>query len=810
MDIFEIEDPNEVVLSEKSGIPQPINTTCSNPLDMAVAELEMRQYRDSIIPPPAFLEGLNPEQRQAVEKTEGPLLVLSGAGTGKTKVLTTRIAYIIHQQKARPWQILAVTFTNKASAEMKSRLEKMIGGDAFSVWLGTFHAIGIKILRKYGEQIGLQSNFIVLNSDDQERLLKQLMQEVGIDIKKYAPTTLLEIIQRWKDKGLLPHQITARENSSWCNGMALQFYTKYQQRLQNLNAVDFGDLLLLPLALFQAHPDILAHYQQQFHYILVDEYQDTNVAQYMLLRLFAKGHHNICCVGDDDQSIYSWRGAEVENILTFQTVFPEAKIIRLERNYRSTGHILGAASGLIAHNSGRLGKNLKPADEQNKQGEKVRVKGFWNGMQEAEKIVEMIENSQRKGVPLSEMAILVRATFQTRLFEEILMRYGVPYKIIGGFKFYEREEIKDAIAYLRLILNPHDDLAFMRIINKPKRGIGTQAMDVLSATAQEKKLSLFDAIGWAPLRPQVRKTLEAFMNLIKKEQEKIQTHNPSEIARSILEECGYIQMWRSDKSPEAEGRIENIMELYTVLDDFETIQSFIEYATLVTDSDEATTDEQLIVMTLHASKGLEFSEIYLPGWEEGLFPHQKALDETGDAGLEEERRLAYVGITRAKRKVTISFANNRRMYGKWINSLPCRFIQELPEKHIISDIPQNKPTYGYDAPQPCWNSASFNETFKKPFVRTTSNEPENKFEKSILDSGKWGRENKDSYFDITREPIKKVQFKTTETNKRIGKRVRHEIFGNGTVIHVEGERLDVRFDSGKVKKIMARFLEEIA
>ena len=693
MDIFEIEDPNEVVLSEKSGIPQPINTTCSNPLDMAVAELEMRQYRDSIIPPPTFLEGLNPEQRQAVEKTEGPLLVLSGAGTGKTKVLTTRIAYIIHQQKARPWQILAVTFTNKASAEMKSRLEKMIGGEAFSVWLGTFHAIGIKILRKYGERIGLQSNFIVLNSDDQERLLKQLMQEVGIDTKKYAPATLLDIIQRWKDKGLLPHQITTRENSGWCNGMALPFYTKYQQRLQNLNAVDFGDLLLLPLALFQAHPDILAHYQQQFHYILVDEYQDTNVAQYMLLRLLAKGHHNICCVGDDDQSIYSWRGAEVENILTFQTVFPEAKIIRLERNYRSTGHILGAASGLIAHNAGRLGKNLKPADEQNNQGEKVRVKGFWNGMQEAEKIVEMIENAQRKGVPLSEMAILVRATFQTRLFEEILMRYGVPYKIIGGFKFYEREEIKDAVAYLRLILNPHDDLAFMRIINKPKRGIGAQAMDVLSVTAQEKKLSLFDAIGWAPLRPQVRKTLEAFMHLIKKEQEKIQTHNPSEIARSILEECGYIQMWRSDKSPEAEGRIENIMELYTVLDDFETIQSFIEYATLVTDSDETTTEEQLIVMTLHASKGLEFSEIYLPGWEEGLFPHQKALDETGDAGLEEERRLAYVGITRAKRKVIISFANNRRMYGKWINSLPSRFIQELPEKHIISDIPQNKPIY---------------------------------------------------------------------------------------------------------------------
>lgn len=800
-------------MSNLFDIDEPENETTEvdeirNPLDEAVASIFQKKQT---IPTPAFLDELNPEQRQAVETTEGPLLVLSGAGTGKTKVLTTRIAYIIQQRKALPWQILAVTFTNKASKEMKSRLERLIGGDAFSVWLGTFHAIGIKILRKFGEKVGLGPNFIVLGSDDQERLIKNLMQDAGIDTKKYTPATMLEIIQRWKDKGLLPHQVSSAQQSTFCNGQALYFYQQYQQKLQSLNAVDFGDLLLLPLSLFQSDSSILEHYQKQFKYILVDEYQDTNVAQYLLLRLLAKGYNNICCVGDDDQSIYSWRGAEVENILNFQTVFPNAKIIRLERNYRSTGHILNAASALIAHNEGRLGKTLQPADKNN-QGEPVYVKGFYNGNQEAEHIVEMIEQTQRMGIPLSDMAILVRASFQTRLFEEILMKAGVPYKIIGGFKFYEREEIKDAVAYLRLALNTNDDLAFMRIVNKPKRGIGKQAMEALELAATEKHVSLFDAIGWAALRPAVRKTLDTFSLLIKRAHELTQTEKPADTAKMILEESGYIQMWQLDKSPEAEGRLENINELYTVLDDFEGIDSFIEYASLVTDTDENATGEQLVIMTLHASKGLEFQNVFLPGWEEGLFPHQKALDESGDIGLEEERRLAYVGITRAKKRVVISFASNRRMYGQWINALPSRFIEELPESDIEADMPNlYRNESAYHAAMPAWSEAStFKDSDSAFSLRSDDNETHLWHANEKRTTSRWDRESISDGFDdfhkLTVTPFFKSS-SSTKKSKRVGKRVKHETFGYGTVVHEEGERLDIRFDSGQLKKIMSQFVE---
>lgn len=792
-DIFKLDEPE----------------TDFNPLDEAVDE-----FLKSSIPEPSFIDDLNPEQRQAVETTEGPVLVLSGAGTGKTKVLTTRVAYIIHQKKALPWQILAVTFTNKASKEMKSRLERLIGADAFSVWLGTFHAIGIKILRKFAEKVNLTSNFIVLGTDDQERLLKNLMQEAGVDIKKYTPAGLLEIIQRWKDKGLLPEQVTSAHQTTFCNGRALYFYKQYQQKLSSLNAVDFGDLLLLPLALFQSHPDILAHYQQQFKYILVDEYQDTNVAQYLLLRLLAKKYNNICCVGDDDQSIYSWRGAEVENILNFKTTFPDAVIIRLERNYRSTRHILGAASGLIANNSGRLGKTLKPANEKENQGEHVLVKGFYNGNQEAEYIVETIETEQKKGVLLSDMAILVRATFQTRLFEEVLMRHGVSYKIIGGFKFYEREEIKDAIAYLRLILNTDDDLAFMRIVNKPKRGIGPQAMDALEQTTREKHISLFDAIGWASLRPAVRKTLDSFVLTIKRARELLQTESPADVAKTLLEESGYIQMWRLDKSPEAEGRLENIRELYTVLSDFEDIQSFIEYTSLVMDTDENVTDDQLVVMTLHASKGLEFYEVFLAGWEEGLFPHQKTLDETGDVGLEEERRLAYVGMTRAKRKLTISFAHNRRMYGQWINALPSRFIEELPQQHIQTDTYFHRSEQqGYQASTPAWGCGYSGSRKPKRYgthVQSFDFDDDVDTQQDERPVSKWDRESLTSTPSDYFIPRKQVSYRTvaSSSSRRVGRRVRHETFGAGTVVREDGERLDIRFDSGQIKKIMARFLEE--
>ena len=485
-----------------------------------------------------FLSDLNPEQRQAVEQTEGPVLVLSGAGTGKTRVLTTRIAYLLATGLASPWQILAVTFTNKASREMKERLEQMIGLPARSVWLGTFHSVGIKILSRYTSEAGLKPNFIVLNTDDQERLLKKIMQENGIDTKQYTPATLLDIIQRWKDRGLSPTAVTPTEDSNFCNGRARGFYQLYQNRLRELNAVDFGDLLLLPLELFKTHPDILALYQSKFKYILVDEYQDTNVAQYLMLRLLTQKQKNICCVGDDDQSIYSWRGAEVENILNFQKIYPEATIIRLERNYRSTAHILGAASGLIAHNAGRLGKTLKVADTRDGYGDKVHLKGYWNGSEEAEGVIDQIETEQRRGKPLSKMAVLVRISAQTRPFEEQLIKRGIPYKIIGGFKFYEREEIRDAVAYLRLVLNTSDDLAFTRIVNKPRRGIGDSTIDALEQAAKEHHISLFDAIAWAELRPSVRRALDAFAGLIKMMRDKLNTLDPAPLARQLLEDSG--------------------------------------------------------------------------------------------------------------------------------------------------------------------------------------------------------------------------------------------------------------------------------
>ncbi len=774
---------------------------------------------------PPFLADLNPEQRQAVLTTEGPLLVLSGAGTGKTKVLTTRIAFLIYQKLARPWQILAVTFTNKASREMKERLEAMIGADARSVWLGTFHSIGVKIINKYAPLLGLESNFIVLGTDDQERLLKQILSDAGVDTKKYPPATLLDIIQRWKDKGLPPESVTSAYNTTFCDGRALEFYQTYQRRLKALNAVDFGDLLLLPLLLFQSHPDILETYQNQFKYILVDEYQDTNIAQYLLLRLLAQKNRNICCVGDDDQSIYSWRGAEVENILSFQTIFKDALLIRLERNYRSTSHILGAASGLISHNAGRLGKTLRVADAQIDSGEKVIVHGFWNGEQEAETIVEEIENAHRLGTPLSHMAILVRAGFQTRAFEEVLMRYGVPYKIIGGFKFYEREEIKDAIAYLRLISNTNDDLAFMRIINKPRRGVGDQAMQSLTSTAKEKHISLYNAIAWSALRPTLRKTLDAFIEQVKNWQQQSQTLEPKILLQQILEESGYLTLWRQEKSIDSETRLENLTELYNVLGEFQNIRDFIEYASLVTDTDEKTDGDQLVVMTLHASKGLEFDQVYLPGWEEGLFPHQKAIDESGDFGLEEERRLAYVGLTRARKRAFISFAQNRRVYGQWQSAVASRFIDELPPEHINNETQAEMGGYHMKltdievsrsrSETTSWGKSSFQisgNRFKKDLpifgsrhrlkqnnLFWSKNSSLNDDDTAEIDS-MWETDfNQNSVLTASRPP----------KSRRLGKRVYHENFGYGTVVKEEGNRLDVRFDSVGIKKVLARYLEEI-
>ena len=712
----------------------------------------------------SFMEGLNPEQQQAVMTTEGPLLVLSGAGTGKTRVLTTRIAYILAQQLALPWQILAVTFTNKAAREMGERLEKMVGEAALGVWLGTFHRIGVRILRKYGGLVGLQQNFAVLDSDDQERLLKNLMVQYGVDVKKFAPKTMLEIIERWKDRGLPPEAVTHAESSEFCDGRALDFYKLYQNKLREMNAVDFGDLLLLPLELFKNNADVLREYQNQFHYILVDEYQDTNVAQYMILRLLARGHNNICCVGDDDQSIYSWRGADVDNILNFGKVFPDAKVVRLERNYRSTAHILGAASALIANNQGRLGKTLHVADEEKNAGHLVVVQGYWNGGQEAEKVIEQVEDRQRQGVKLSDMAILVRAGFQTREFEDVLVKAGIPYKIIGGFKFYERQEIRDAVAYLRLVLNPNDDLAFIRIVNVPRRGIGEVVMRALQETAVANHCSLFEAIAKADLKPAPKKTLMGFAEQVLRWQEHSKNLSPEDLCKEVMNESGYLMMWQLDKSPEAEGRVENIHELFNVLGsgEFESIEQFLEYASLLTENDEAVQGEQLVVMTLHASKGLEFDTVFLTGWEQGLFPHQKAIDEDGEAGLEEERRLAYVGLTRAKKLAFISYVSNRRVYGQWQNSLPSDFIKELPEEHI-DKRGNNRMGYG----------ASFSD------VRMP-----------------WAHE--------------KVQASTSVfTSKWKGHQVMHETFGKGVVLRESGDQIEVAFERGGIKKILARFLELI-
>lgn len=735
-------------------------------------------------PEPAYLKALNPEQFEAVTTTEGPLLVLSGAGTGKTRVLTTRLAYIIDQGLAQPWQCLAVTFTNKAAREMSERLEKMIGAAALSVWLGTFHRLGLKMLRQNGEVVGLQKDFVILGSEDSERICKQLMQAAGVDIKQWSPAGLNGVIQRWKDRGLSPAAVTPKEDSGFLCGKALEYYKMYQARLKELNAVDFGDLLLLPLEIFKVRPDIAARYQKQFKYILVDEYQDTNVAQYLWLRLLAQGSNNLCCVGDDDQSIYSWRGAEVENILRFSKDFPTAKTIRLERNYRSTTHILGAASALIAHNESRLGKTLYVPPERDGSGDKVQVKGYWSGSEEAQSVIDIVENDMKK-TPLSQMAVLVRAGFQTRAFEEALIKAGIPYQVIGDFKFYEREEIKDAIAYLRLLANPADDLAFLRIVNKPRRGLGDVTLEKLSQCAKEKHLSLYDAIDWAELKNTPRQTLTAFKDNIKRWRQMLETDSLSDVTERVLEESGYNTMWRMDKSPDAEGRLENLKELVNVMHgEFETLSAFIEHASLVMDNDKPEAKDVFTVMTLHASKGLEFEEVFLPGWEEGLFPHSKSLDE---GGLEEERRLAYVGLTRARKKAYISFASNRRIYGQWQSSLPSRFIDELPEEHIemvsARGLKSSVSSYG-SAPafstKPSW------QTYREPDEENNASFYE------------WGKGSSDFY-------TKPTSFYKPK-GPRVGKRVYHEKFGYGTVFAEEGEKLDVVFDRHGRKKILSRFV----
>lgn len=651
---------------------------------------------------PDWLEKLNPEQRDAVQTTEGPLLVLSGAGTGKTRVLTSRIAYIMYKQLALPWQILAVTFTNKAANEMKNRVKSIIGDSADSLWIGTFHSIGLRIVKRYYELIGLKKNFLIFDESDQKILIKKVMEEdLKIDTKKWNPSIVLENICRLKDKGFYFNDENINMiDVETINGRLLEVYKCYQEKLKELNAVDFGDLLLYPLMIFEQNPVILEEFQTKFKYILVDEYQDTNAVQDKILKLLSAKHKNICCVGDDDQSIYSWRGAEIENILRFESDFENAKVIRLETNYRSTPHILHAASCLIAKNKDRLGKELRPCkamiDEESK---KIQVHGVWNGDEEAREIVDEIEYYQRKGIPLSQMAVLVRAGYQTRLFEEHFIRAGVSYKIIGGLRFYERQEIKDIIAYLRLLAYPQDNLSFERIINVPKRGIGDKTLQNINTYARQNHLSLFEATeemlnsnkitGKTALN--IQKFIDDFhrwrsiyngdsVDLL--DTNKITEHY--QLVEIMIKESGYIDMWQNSKKAEAEAKLQNINELLGIIkSDFETINEFLEYITLFTENNQSVLDNQdyVSLMTLHAAKGLEFDVVFLPGWEMGIFPNEKSTQENSSS-LEEERRLAYVGITRAKKIVEIYYAGSRQVFGQWQQNLPSVFLNDLPDEDV--------------------------------------------------------------------------------------------------------------------------------
>lgn len=730
-----------------------------------------------------YLDGLNEAQTEAVLTTEGPVLVLAGAGTGKTRVLTTRIGHILSQGLARPNEILAVTFTNKATREMKSRIGQMIGAEVEGMpWLGTFHAIGVKILRRHAELAGLKSNFTILDSDDSLRLMKQLIKADNIDEKRWPPRRLANLIDGWKNRGLAPNKVPKGEAYSFAEGRGIELYTSYQARLKELNAVDFGDLLLEMNRLFQENPDLLSRYHSRFKYILVDEYQDTNIAQYIWLRLIAQGTGNICCVGDDDQAIYGWRGAEVDNILRFETDFPGAKVIRLERNYRSTGHILGAASKLITHNEARLGKTLHTEDGP---GEKVTLKCLWDDAEEARSIGDEIEALQTKKHPLNEIAILVRASFQMRAFEDRFVTLGLPYRVIGGPRFYERLEIKDACAYFDVTLNPANDLKFERIINTPKRGLATATLEVLHTHARARGISLHDAareiIETEELRPKPRGSLRALLDKFDDWRRDLETTPHTELAERILDDSGYTEMWQQDKSPQAHTRLENLKELIRYMGEFENLTGFMEHVSLVMDADANSDGDRVNLMTLHAAKGLEFDTVFLPGWEEGLFPHQRSLDEEGRAGLEEERRLGYVGITRAKKQAHISFTQNRRVHGNWQSPLPSRFIDELPADHV--DVHEEESNYGGYINNRYDNMIMNYQRGPKP-VNRQAKSPKT-IEGTVISS----------------------HIESPTTDFEVGERVFHQKFGYGAILSINGDKLSIAFEKTGTKNVMASFIE---
>ncbi len=733
----------------------------------------------------SYLDGLNEGQTAAVEAIDGPVLVLAGAGTGKTRVLITRLAHILKTRDVAPWQILAVTFTNKAAQEMKMRTAALVGPTAIDIKLGTFHSIGVWLLRRHAELVGLQTNFTILDTDDQLRLLKQILLEEGVDIKKWPPRGLASVIDRWKDQGKRPEKIGSNDADGFAHGRAAALYKIYQERLLALNACDFGDLLLHPLTLFQANLDILEQYQNRFRYIMVDEYQDTNVAQYLLLRLLAQKHRNICCVGDDDQSIYGWRGAEVGNILRFEEDFPGAQVVRLERNYRSTEHILGAASGLIAKNEGRLGKTLWTEDNE---GEKVLLRGTWDSQEEARWVAEEIESLERKGTSLQDMAILVRASFQTRDFEECFISAGIRYRVIGGLRFYERREIRDMLAYLRVINQQDDDLAFERIYNLPKRGLGPKALDTLRVIGRDLNLSLARAADYAVehslFKGKALAALKDVMDNFAGWREQKDFISPSELVELVLDDSGYLQMWKDDKSTEAEGKVENLKELSKALSEYDSLGQFLEHVALVMENAEDKGQDMVSLMTLHAAKGLEYDVVFLPGWEEGLFPHQRALDENGLKALEEERRLAYVGITRARKQCFISHASRRRIHGQWQDSLPSRFVDELPDAHIIAqgEVGLYSRKSQEDTHTPIWRTGNTNHLSEILERRAQQNS------------------------QMTDNSSKPVNNGNTGIN--IGDRVFHQKFGYGRVLSRDNNKLEVAFEKAGTKKVMENFVDQ--
>ncbi|MCC5987003.1 MAG: UvrD-helicase domain-containing protein [Pararhodobacter sp.] len=772
-----------------------------------------------------YMDGLNPPQREAVEALEGPVLMLAGAGTGKTRALTARIAHLIATGTARPNEIIAVTFTNKAAREMKGRIGALLGEAVEGMpWLGTFHAIGVKFLRRHAELVGLKPGFTILDSDDQLRLIKQVLSAFNLDDKRWPPRAMAGLIDRWKNRAWRPESVPSGEAHAFDN-RGTEIYAAYQERLKTLNACDFGDLLLHPVTILQANPDLLAQYHRWLRFILVDEYQDTNVAQYLFLRLLAQGHGNICCVGDDDQSIYGWRGAEVGNILRFERDFPGARVIRLEQNYRSTPHILAAAGGVIAANEGRLGKTLWT---EMPEGEKVRLIGHWDGEEEARWIgdeIEALERGTRDMAPFSRdrIAILVRAGHQMRAFEDRFLSIGLPYRVIGGPRFYERQEIRDAMAYFRLAVSPIDDLAFERVVNLPRRGIGDKALQTVQRASREVGVSLMQGAALA-LRDGLMKGraaggLRGFIEDVARWHDAVRAgENHIELAGRMLDESGYTAMWQAERTPEAEGRLENLKELLKALEEFDNLQGFLEHVALIMDNEGDEAEEKVTLMTLHAAKGLEFPVVFLPGWEDGLFPSQRSMDENDQKGLEEERRLAYVGITRAELVCTISFAANRRVFGQWQSQLPSRFIDELPQEHVEVLTPPGLYGGGFGAAAPGGG------------MRRGGMRRQHVGDEVIDDGGasaqEEGLDTRAARADVYASPgWRRLQARSRQIAGagghgavpavasaedsvfQPGERVWHQRFGLGTVHGVDGDKLAIAFDRAGERHIVARFVK---